>query len=422
MTRRTFSRLTSGALIVVMTYTPLLGAFTGTMASAQSVPEAATSYKYDLVGNLKEVTDPLGRVTNFTYDPLDRVKQVEQPLTNGARPTIKYGYDGIDQVSTVTDPRNLETRYSVDGLGNRTELGSPDTGLTKSTYDAAGNLKTSMDGRGKTNTYFYDALNRLTRIDYTGSVSTTFEYDGGATPIPNARGKLTRMTDESGSTRYTYGDFGRLATKTQNTIGGGYNTTHQHTYAYDGDGRLVSMTYPSGNRLNYGYNHAGQVTSITLNPVDASGTGTSTGSIVLLNNITYAAFGGTTGWTWGNSTQASENTHVRTYDLDGRISGYTLGNPKANGVVRTVNYDAASRIKGYTHAGTGTAPSPATLNQTFGYDELDRLTNYSGNGTTQTYAYDASGNRIKAGFGANSYTNTINPLSNKLSGTTGPVP
>nr|WP_229423908.1 RHS repeat domain-containing protein [Massilia frigida] len=109
-------------------------------------------HKYDLVGNLKEVTDPLGRVTNLTYDLLDRVKQVEQLLTNGARPTIKYGDDGIDQVATVTDPRNLETHYSVDGLGNRSELGSPDTGLTKSTYDAAGNLKTRMDGRGKTNT------------------------------------------------------------------------------------------------------------------------------------------------------------------------------------------------------------------------------------------------------------------------------
>ncbi|MCY0913329.1 RHS repeat-associated core domain-containing protein [Massilia antarctica] len=423
MTRRILSRLTSGALMVVMTYTPLLGAYTGTVAFAQSVPAAATAYKYDLGGNLTEVSDPLGRVTNQTYDPLGRVKQVEQPLTNGARPTIKYSYDGIDQVATVTDPRNLETRYGVDGLGNRSELGSPDTGLTKSTYDAAGNLKTRIDGRGKTNTYFYDALNRLTRIDYTGSVSSTFEYDGGATPTPNAAGKMTRMTDESGNTTFTYDTFGRLATKTQNTIGGGYNNTHKLAYDYDASGRLASVTYPSGNRVNYGYNDVGQVTGITLNPVQASGTGTNTGSsIALLSNITYAPFGGTTGWTWGNSTQASANTHVRTYDLDGRISSYSLGNPSANGVVRTVIYDAANRIKGYTHTGTGTAPTPASLNQSFDYDNLDRLTSYSGNGTTQTYAYDASGNRIKASFGANSYTNTIDPLSNKLSATTGPVP
>ncbi|MDQ1814179.1 BPSL0067 family protein, partial [Massilia sp. CCM 9210] len=174
--------------------------------------------------------------------------------------------------------------------------------------------------------------------------------------------------------------------------------------------------------VNYGYNGKGQVTSITLNPVLANGTGTGTENIVLLNNITYAPFGGTTGWTWGNSVSANEYAHVRSYDLDGRISSYTLGSPSANGIVRTLNYDAASRIKGYTHTGTGTAPSPASLNQTFGYDELNRLTSYNGNGTSQTYAYDASGNRIKAGFGANSYTNTIDPLSNKLSATTGPGP
>ncbi|NHZ82204.1 type IV secretion protein Rhs [Massilia sp. CCM 8695] len=421
MTRRIFSRLTSGALIVVMTYTPLLGAYTGTVASAQSVPAAATGYKYDLGGNLTEVNDPLGRVTNQTYDPLGRVKQVEQPQTNGARPTIKYGYDGIGQVATVTDPRNLETRYSVDGLGNRSELGSPDTGLTKSTYDAAGNLKTSTDGRGMLNTYSYDALNRLTRIVYTGTVGTTFEYDGGATPTPNAAGKMTRMTDESGYTTYTYDAFGRLATKAQTTTGlGSYTNTHTLVYAYDAAGRQASVTYPSGNRVNYSYNDVGQVASITLNPVKANGTDTSTENIVLLNNITYAPFGGTTGWTWGNSAPANQYAHVRTYDLDGRISSYTLGSPSANGVVRTVNYDAASRIKGYTHTGSGTAPSPASLNQTFGYDELDRLTSYSGNGTTQTYAYDATGNRIKAGFGANSYTNTVDPLSNKLSATTGP--
>ncbi|CUI05437.1 Rhs family protein [Janthinobacterium sp. CG23_2] len=117
-----------------------------------------------------------------------------------------------------------------------------------------GNLKTSIDGRGKTTTYFYDALNRLTRIDYTGSVSTTFEYDGGATPTPNAAGKMTRMTDESGNTTFTYDTFGRLATKTQNTIGSGYNNTHKLAYEYDASGRLASVTYPSGNRVNYGYN------------------------------------------------------------------------------------------------------------------------------------------------------------------------
>ncbi|MCY0913268.1 RHS repeat-associated core domain-containing protein [Massilia antarctica] len=394
-----------------------------TLTKAQTVPQPTYTNEYDANGNVTQITDPLGRKTTTTIDPLNRIRQIEQPVINGARPTIKLDYDGIDQLTTVTDPRNLKTRYAVDGLGNQSELVSPDTGLTKSTYDVAGNLKTSTDGRGKTSTYTYDALNRLTRIDCAGSVSTTFEYDGGATPTPNAVGKLTRMTDESGSTSYSYDGFGRLMTKVQNVVSAPNNFTQTLRYAYEPSGRLASVTYPSGNRVNYAYNNAGRVISITLNPTQANGSGTNTGSnIALLRNITYAPFGGSSGWTWGNSTAASPNTHARTFDLNGRISSYSLGSPSANGAVRTVIYDAASRIKGYTHTGTGTVPTPASLNQTFDYDNLDRLTSYNGNGTNQTYAYDASGNRIKVSFGANSYTNTIDPLSNKLSATTGPVP
>ncbi|WP_404932237.1 RHS repeat protein [Massilia atriviolacea] len=420
---RLHTRLIASSLMVTLAYTPLLGSINGTVAAAQTVPQTPTRYQYDAAGNLTQITDPLGRVTNQAYDALNRVKEVQQPLTSGARPTVKYGYDGIDQLTSVTDPRKLETRYGVDGLGNQAELGSPDTGLTKSTYDVAGNLKTSTDGRGKTSTYSYDALNRLTRIDYTGTISTTFEYDGGATPVPNAIGRLTRMTDESGSTSYGYDGFGRLTTKVQTVATSPTSFTQTLAYAYEPSGRLASVTYPSGNRVNYVYNDAGQISGITLNPTQSNGTGTNTGStIALLSNITYAPFGGTSGWTWGNSTAANPNAHVRHYDLNGRISSYTLGAASANGVVRTVNYDAADRITGYTHTGTGTAPSPASLDQTFGYDELDRLTSYSGNGTTQAYAYDATGNRIKATFGGTSYTNTIDPLSNKLSATTGPVP
>ncbi|MDQ1925062.1 RHS repeat-associated core domain-containing protein [Massilia pseudoviolaceinigra] len=421
MNRLFTKRLSAGMMIIASSYTPLFGNMTATVAFAQSLPNA-TTFKYDAVGNLTEINEPLARKTIQRFDPMNRVIQQERVLPNVSAPLTQYSYDGLDQLSTVTDPRNLVTRYVADGLGNQAELSSPDTGLSTSTYDVAGNLKTRTDGRGKKNTYTYDALDRLTRIDHTGAVSTTFEYDGGATPILDATGRLTRMTDESGSTTYAYDGLGRLKTKVQNIIASPTNFTQALSYAYDSSGRLASVTYPSGNRVNYGYDKAGRVGSITLNPVQANGSGTNTEStIVLLDNISYAPFGASGGWSWGNSTVGSKNVHVRTFDLEGRPRSYTLGNPAANGVVRTVRYDVASRITGYTHTGSGTVPLPANLDQTFGYDNLDRLISYSGNGTTQTYAYDATGNRIKGSFGAASYTNIVDPLSNKLSSTTGPL-
>jgi YD repeat-containing protein len=422
MKRPVTKRLTAGALLLVLTYSPLFGSMTVPVAAAQSLP-VTTSFKYDPAGNVSEIIAPLGRKTLQTTDPQGRLTRQERTGPNTSGSMINFGYDGLDQLNTVTDPRNLVTRYNVDGLGNVAELSSPDSGVSKSTYDAAGNLKTSTDARGKTSTYFYDVFNRLTRIDYSGTVSTTFEYDGGAAPTPGAVGQLTRMSDESGSTAYSYDGFGRLTRKVQTVVSAPNSYTQTLDYAYGPGGELASVTYPSGSRVNYGYNNVGQLSGMTLNPVLASGNGTDSGnSIVLLSNITHAPFGGISGWTWGNSTSASPNAHLRTFDLDGRVGSYTLGNPAANGVVRTLRYDAGGRIIGYTHTGKGTAPLPASLDQSFDYDGLDRLIAYVGNGTSQAFTYDATGNRTMARFAANSYYNTIDASSNKLSATTGPVP
>jgi YD repeat-containing protein len=171
---------------------------------------ATTNYQYDAMGNPTQITDPLGRVTNQSYDALNRLIQQLQPAPAAgvARPTIGYAYDGQDQLVSVTDPRNLVTSYTVDGLGNQSKLVGPDTGTTNQTFDAAGNVKTSTDARGKITTYSYDVLNRITSIAYGSGTATTFEYDGGTAGAPNAMGRLTKMTDESGQTTYTYNAAG----------------------------------------------------------------------------------------------------------------------------------------------------------------------------------------------------------------------
>src|SRR5262245_21875456 len=109
---------------------------------------------------------------------------VTDPKVNGARPVTQYQYDLLDQIKQVTDPRSLNTIYNKDGLGNLASLNSPDTGTTNNTvYDAAGNLKTTIDARGVTANYTYDALNRPTQVIYSGggfaTVTVTYGYDGG---------------------------------------------------------------------------------------------------------------------------------------------------------------------------------------------------------------------------------------------------
>lgn len=152
-----------------------------------------------------------------------------------------------------------------------------------------------------------------------------------------------------------------------------------------------------------------------VNPINANGSGTNTSlEYALLTNVAYAAHGPIKGSQWGNSTNASPNGYSRTFDLDGRIVSYNLGNPVGTGTMRTLTWHAASRIKAYAHTSTGSGTNSAELDQSFGYDDLDRLTSFTGSGTTQAYTYDANGNRTTATFGGAAYNNTISATSNRL--------
>jgi hypothetical protein len=58
---------------------------------------------------------------------------------------------------------------------------------------------------------------------------------------------------------------------------------------------------------------------------------------------------------------------TRTYDLDGRLVTYLLGNGSQSGLVRTAVHDSASRITGFTHV-NGSGVAQPTYNHTFNYD------------------------------------------------------
>jgi RHS repeat-associated protein len=179
--------------------------------------------------------------------------------------------------------------------------------------------------------------------------------------------------------------------------------------------KLTAITYPGGTKVNYSYNAYGKVNAITVNPPNANGVGTNTGSsLPMLSNITRNAESKLTGWSW-----ASGKTQAISYDGNGQIAAYNLGDSTsagaAAGIRRTVARDSAGRITGYTHTSNG-IPVPA-LDQSFAYDNLNRLTSATQSATAIQYSYDATGNRTTKAIGGTSYPNTISATSNKLTQT-----
>ncbi len=322
---------------------------------------------------------------------------------------------------SLRDPLLHTTTTGVNGFGEQTAVVSPDSGKTSNVFDANGNLTSRTDARGVTATFKYDALNRPIREDYPGWTSTVYEYDGGTAGGAQNSGQLTRMSDESGTTVYTYGTFGRLASKTQTVSAwnGSFARTLSYTYGSSGveAGKIKTVTYPSGNRLVYNYDSAGRLSAITLNPAKTSGTGTNTTSTPLLKLITYTATGQARWWGWGDHTAAKPNEYARGFDLDGRMNWYWLGDPAKTGLRRVLTFDAANRITAATDTGT----SLPTRKQAFDYDNLDRLVSATGT-STYRYSYDLNDNRLSMTAGTTTHTLTISPSSNRLVSTTGPAP
>ena len=424
----TFTALGSHSLSAVYTGdAPNTGSTSSALAQSVVPGNMTWLLGYDAAGNLTTATNPISNVTTKTYDQLQRLTRVVQPppATAAPLPTINIGYDGQDNVTSVQDPRSLTTSYVPDGLANIQTQTSPDTGATNATYDAAGNLLTQTDARGKTSTYTYDVLNRVKTINYQTGVGTTFEYDGGAAPYPGSIGKLTKMTDESGVTTFTYDTLGRLIGRS--ALVGARTLTTAYTWGATGtiaSAKVTSITYPSGARVNYSFDTAGRVQALTVNPPNANGVGTNTGAYLnILSGITYNADNNFLGWTWADSAP-----YLRTYDSFGRLDafpvGYPLGTGIAAGLARTLAYDNAGRVIAFTHVNN--AGAQATFDQYFGYDGLDRLVQQSTWATPYNFTYDATGNRTSLTIGANTYANTVSATSNQLSvvqtfGTGGPV-
>jgi RHS repeat-associated protein len=355
------------------------------LAQSTSAFGHTTTYGYDGEANLTAITDPLGREHRRSYDALGRLVAMIDPAGGATR----LGYDALDQLRAVTDPRGLATAYERGALGDLAAEQSPDAGTTARTFDAAGNVLTRTNANGTSATYTYDALGRVTRIAYSDGQVETFGYDAGA----NGAGRLTSISDSSGTTTFAYDPHGRLTQETRTIAGIAYLTA----YSYDAAGRLAAVTYPSGRVITYGRDALGRIARI-----ETSGEG---GTQVLVQDAGYFPFGGLQRFTYG-----SLASHVRTIDADGRIAAYTLGAD-----ARTLTFDAASRIIGIAD------PANPANDALYSYDALDRLASWAQGTTSQGYAYDATGNRISLTLGGTSYPYTVDPASNRLLGVAGPT-
>jgi RHS repeat-associated protein len=264
-----------------------------------------------------------------------------------------------------------------------TQTTFPSTLVETYGYDAIGNMLSKTDRKNQTIQYVYDALNRRTHKGYPDSTGVDYVYD--------LVGKIQQVSDPMGTYGFAYDNMGRLiGTTTQYSFLPGYN--FQNSYTYDAVSNRHTLTAPDGSTNTYNYD--------TLNRL-----GTLTNSLTGQFSFSYDALSRRTQLTRPNGI----NTNY-SYDSLSRLLSvlHQAGSTTLDGA----GY-------GYDYAGNRTSKTNYLngITENYGYDAIYQLQQVTqGGGTTESYSYDAVGNRLSS-LGVNPYSyNTSNELTATPSG------
>ncbi len=219
-----------------------------------------TETTYDALGRTKSVTYPDSETVNYTYDTGGNLSSVKSTSTTYASYS---GYNALGQTGGITYGNGIETAYTYNadnGLLKTidTETSSGTDLINRSyTFDNTGNITYITDNVNSANTqsFTYDALDRLTNASSTSYGSLTYAYDTignftskrGVTYTYSSTTRPHAVTATSNGKTYTYDDNGNMTADTDRTISYNYDNkpgsiTKGSTTAllyYDGTGARV---------------------------------------------------------------------------------------------------------------------------------------------------------------------------------------
>ncbi|MBI4549941.1 MAG: VCBS repeat-containing protein, partial [Candidatus Omnitrophica bacterium] len=327
----------------------------------------------------KTATDPRGKQIRYTNDAYGRLARVEE-FNAGSIFVTSYEYNSLNSLVKTTDNAGNVTVITYDSLSRKTGMTDPDMGAWAYSYDANDNLVSQTDAKGKTLRFGYDALNRVTLKDLpAGETDVIYSYDaapsGFAGQAGHWAGRLSKVTDGSGTHEFKYDALGRV-TEDKKTVDG---ISYAFSRAYDSMGRVRTLSYPDGEIVTYSYNGFGDVETI-------SGVKNSAATDYV-KDVDYNAAGQITFIKYGNGVTSDYAYDAATL----RLRNIQTKKPDGVSKLQDLSYafDPAGNV-------TQIQDTVNAMSQSFVYDDLNRLIQATGSAYgTQTFQYDSIGNMTK---------------------------
>jgi RHS repeat-associated protein len=394
---------------------------------------------YDPLWNKVAVaTDGRGNSTTMSYDPLTgNLLKIERPLVGGQTPTVTMTWNSRGQMLTRVDETGIVTLMVYDTatenlLSVVVDSGaSPHLNLTTNLgYDAVGNLTSVQDPLGRTTTFQFDVLRRMTRRTETAPFNhqTRFAYDenDNVTSVRRQTGiaatpwqiytigyslsdKKIRVTDPAGKiTRWFYDGADRLRRVRD-------AENRDYIYGYDVLNRVRTVTDPTGvvsetrlysdnGKLRSIRDARGNLTTFTFDGFDRPNR-TNYPDGTFERNQSYDANGNLL-----NFRTRSGNTVIRTYDVLNRI---LTKRPQGQPTV-TYSYDLAGRLLSARKPVVAGDPSSGIFQQQ--WDSAGRFfKEIYPDSKEVTFELDANGNVTKIVYPDGYFVDRVYDQLNRLS-------
>ncbi len=379
-----------------------------------------TSYNYDSMNRLVEVTNALGVIVQknkynevgeliekldaskagveYSYDIGGRVSHIISPgAKEKGKISQQYRYDALGNVTAVKDGEGNETSYSLDLWGKVKEVQKADGSKEWYDYDYAGNVTATTDGNGNKTEYTYNSLNLLAQIKDPAGDVMTYQYD--------KQGRLARHIDRNKNIiEYLYNQDDNITSRKDavtrtseeyrynkdGSLAAGISGGKVYNYSYTPNMNLKTKSINGKSVLEYGYNKDGNITS--LKDITGRKTSYKYDIIGMLKEV------------WDDNQRAASYT----YNADSTIAAIKYG----NGININYSHDLDKNVAGilaktkegkellnhryfYDNNGNQIRKDESGNITNYGYDALNRLEKVVYPDYTEAFGYDNVGNRAK---------------------------
>ena len=340
--------------------------------------------KYTADTQLESIIAPSGKRNKVNYNKDGQIMSTAS--ASGAETSFAYE-PNFDNLASITDAKGHAISYGYDDKGRGNSISYVDGSMSSLEYNEKGDVAKATNRRGETIEYEYDAEGNLTKKIWQNGRTFTLAYD--------AKGNVTNAIDSvTGAVTMEYDANERLTRIV-------YPKNRGFTYKYDSIGRITERASLDGIKQCYSYDSLGRLLKVT------------DGANAYLTN----AYDPTTGWlttqTYGNGTVVSN-----AYDILGRTVGIyhsrTGGSPVQGGNAPAARSTIAFFEYAYDVDGKCISQTTAEGKESYTYDADGQLTSVTyPDGTSESFTYDAVGNRISrtGGSPVQNETYTVNNLN-----------